>query len=88
MIVSGLPLILTATKSPGSGKTEGSITNTSLTLISGIILSSVIFKANASSELQLVRLYQMILEIHAQEKQFKKYLPLPKGFRQLSASME
>ncbi|HHW4979444.1 TPA: hypothetical protein ACU0X0_002840 [Legionella anisa] len=43
---------------------------------------------NFSSELQLVRLYQMILEIHTQEKQFKKYLPLPKGFRQLSASME
>ncbi|HHS8321901.1 TPA: hypothetical protein ACTUO9_002018 [Legionella anisa] len=43
---------------------------------------------NFSSEMQLVRLYQMILEIHTQENQFKKYLPLPKRFRQLSASME
>lgn len=38
---------------------------------------------NFSSEAQLVRLYQMILEIHAHEKQFERYLPLPTGFRQL-----
>ncbi|HIF0226180.1 hypothetical protein SC979_10005 [Legionella pneumophila serogroup 1] len=43
---------------------------------------------NFSSEMQLVRLYQMILEVHIQKKQFKKYLPLPKSFRQLSVSME
>ncbi|HAT8648909.1 TPA: hypothetical protein JA989_12265 [Legionella pneumophila] len=44
--------------------------------------------SNFSSEMQLVRLYQMIMEIHIQENQFKKYLPLPKSFRQLSVSME
>ncbi|HAT8326969.1 TPA: hypothetical protein GDD11_15230 [Legionella pneumophila] len=43
---------------------------------------------NFSSEIQLVRLYQMVLEIHTQENQFKKYLPLPKGFSQLGISME
>ncbi len=37
--------------------------------------------------MQLVRLYQMILEIHNQEKQFKKYLPLPKSFRQINLSI-
>jgi hypothetical protein len=42
---------------------------------------------NFSSENQLVRLYQLILEIHTQEKQFAKYLTLPKGFRQLSVAM-
>ena len=43
---------------------------------------------NFSSEARLVRLYQMISEIHSQQKQFARYLPLPKRFRQLSAAME
>lgn len=40
---------------------------------------------NFSSEISLVRLYQLILEINTQEKEFEKYLPLPKNFRQISA---
>lgn len=43
---------------------------------------------NFPSEIQLLRLFQMILEIHTQEQVFARYLPLPKGFRQLNASME
>lgn len=52
-----------------------------------LIYSDSFLPSNFSSEMELVKLYQMILEIHIQEKQFKKYLPLPKSFRQINLSV-
>lgn len=43
---------------------------------------------NFTSETRLVRLYQLVLDIHIKEKQFERYLPLPKGFSQIYASQE
>ncbi|MGX8726498.1 hypothetical protein ACJEHO_08635 [Legionella pneumophila] len=62
------------------------LSNSSIKNIRTIYCDNVV-PSNFSSDMQLVRLYQMILEIHIQEKQFKKYLPLPKSFRQINVSM-
>lgn len=40
--------------------------------------------SNFTSEIQLVKLFQMIREIHINEKEYQKYLPLPKGYRQIN----
>lgn len=68
-------------------KNIADLSNSSIKNIRAIYCDNVV-PLNFTSEAQLVRLYQMILEIHTQKMQFEKYLPLPKGFRQLRASME
>ena len=65
-------------------KNIADLSNSSIKNISAIYSENFV-PHNFSSEMQLVRLYQMILEINSREKQLKKYLPLPKNFRQLSA---
>lgn len=39
---------------------------------------------NFASEIQLVKLYQMILEINIDQRTYHKYLPLPKNYRQIN----
>ncbi|HHF7368189.1 TPA: hypothetical protein ACPSKY_003343 [Legionella bozemanae] len=41
---------------------------------------------NFSSEKELVKLYQMILEINSKMDVYRKYLPLPKEYRQISTN--
>ncbi|HFS5637821.1 TPA: hypothetical protein ACPSKY_003041 [Legionella bozemanae] len=38
---------------------------------------------NFSSEMELVKLYQMILEINSNRDVYRKYLPLPKNYSQI-----
>ncbi|RUR14240.1 hypothetical protein [Legionella sp. km772] len=49
------------------------------------IYSENVIPHSFSSEIELVRLYQMILEINANSHAYHKYLPLPKGYRQIRA---
>lgn len=66
-------------------KNIADLSNTSIKNIRLIYCESVL-PTNFTSEIQLVRLYQMILDININEIEFKKYLPLPKQYRELTAS--
>jgi hypothetical protein len=65
-------------------KNIADLSSTSIINIRSIYCDDLV-PPNFSSEVPLVRLYQMILEINIQEKEFEKYLPLPKSFRLISA---
>lgn len=64
-------------------KNIADLSSSSLKSIRSIYCDSSI-PSNFASELQLVKLYQMILEINTNEKTYHKYLPLPKGYRQIN----
>lgn len=68
-------------------KNIADLTNSSIKSIRSIYCEDLM-SLNLTSEVHLVKLFQMILEVNAQEKLFKKYLPIPKSYRQLSVSME
>lgn len=65
-------------------KNIADLSNSSIKNIRSIYCENLI-PHNFSSELHLIRLYQMILEVRVQEKQFNKYL-YPKSFRQIHVS--
>lgn len=66
-------------------KNIADLSNTSIKNIRLIYCENML-PLNFTSEIQLVRLYQMILDININEIEFKKYLPLPKSFRELISS--
>lgn len=51
-----------------------------------IIYSDGFIPHNFSSEMELVKLYQMILEINSNRDAYRKYLPLPKDYCQISTN--
>ncbi|KTD64423.1 hypothetical protein Lspi_1230 [Legionella spiritensis] len=64
-------------------KNIAELCNSSIKSIQTIYSDSLI-PHNFSSEKELVKLYQMILEINSNRDAYRKYLPLPKEHRQLS----
>lgn len=64
-------------------KNIADLTNSSIISIRSIYVDGLL-PSNFSSETQLLKLYQMILEINNHERRFEKYLPIPKSFRQIS----
>ena len=63
-------------------KNIADLTNSSIKAIRTIYEHSSI-PDNFISEIQLVKLYHMVLEIHSNQERYNKYLPLPKDFRQI-----
>ncbi len=51
-----------------------------------LIYSESFIPPNFSSEMELVKLYQMILEINSNRDVYRKYLPLPKDYCQISTN--
>lgn len=66
-------------------KNIAELCNTSIKSIHTIYLDNFI-PHNFSSEKELVKLYQMILEVHSKKDAYRKYLPLPKEYRQISTN--
>jgi len=64
-------------------KNIADLSNSSLKSIHSIYCDGLL-PSNFASELQLVKLYHMILEININEKTYHRYLPLPKGYRQIN----
>lgn len=64
-------------------KNIADLTNSSITSIRSIYVEGLL-PTNFSSETQLLKLYQMILEINNHGRRFEKYLPIPKNFRQIN----
>lgn len=64
-------------------KNIADLSNSSLKSIR-LIYCDNLLPSNFESELQLVKLYHMILEININEIAYRKYLPLPKGYQKIN----
>jgi len=63
-------------------KNIADLSNSSIKNIRSIYYENLI-PPNFASELHLVKLYHMILEVNINQSTYYKYLPLPKGYRQI-----